>query len=218
MIETTTKHIITTGDVARMLCVTPRFAATLMDAGRIKAWRMGRDRRTSLAAVYEFAAGAGIPLDELLADRASSLDGLGLPKPRGLRSHHWTKVANDHLALHPFCAACGCQVRKLLNVHHIKPFHVYPELELDERNLITLCESATHNCHLIFGHLLNWRSWNAEVVFYANQYAMLVANRPMPDGPPPARSTPIVGGLVDGMFQQIGAHAALDADETRRAA
>ena len=36
------------------------------------------------------------------------------------------------------------------------------ELELDERNLITLCE-AGENHHFVVGHLGDWRSYNPEV-------------------------------------------------------
>jgi hypothetical protein len=47
---------------------------------------------------------------------------------------------------HPACEACGTTAE--LNVHHIKPFHIYPELELDHTNLITLCR--VH--HFTIGH------------------------------------------------------------------
>jgi hypothetical protein len=109
----------------------------------------------------------------------ANLDGHGLPKPRGLRSGKWPAVAKAHLANHPACEACGAT--KLLNVHHKLPFHEHPELELDWTNLITLCESPSHNCHLIFGHLLSWKSWNVDVV--ARREAVPPANRAWPTGP-----------------------------------
>ena len=34
----------------------------------------------------------------------------------------------------------GGLAKKKLNVHHVKPFHLYPQLELDENNLITVEE------------------------------------------------------------------------------
>lgn len=79
-----------------------------------------------------------------------------------LRSPHWAKVRVDHLDKEPCCAVCGSRV--LLNVHHIKPFHLFPELELEDSNLITLCEGKVVNCHLLFGHRMNWRKWNPDVV------------------------------------------------------
>jgi hypothetical protein len=47
------------------------------------------------------------------------------------------------------------------------PFHFViacgrPDLELDFRNLITLCEGA-ENHHLIVGHLDDWESYNRSV-------------------------------------------------------
>lgn len=65
------------------------------------------------------------------------------------RSSQWTKVRNAYLSKHRRCAACGRTDN--LNVHHIKPFHLYPELELDEKNFITLC--IDHHFHL--GHRCN---------------------------------------------------------------
>lgn len=48
--------------------------------------------------------------------------------------------------LHRRCEACG--TRREIEVHHIRPVHLFPELELDARNLLTLC--ATH--HRELGH------------------------------------------------------------------
>jgi hypothetical protein len=81
-----------------------------------------------------------------------------------LRSTHWPKVREDHLKIQPCCQLCGGT--KNLNVHHIHPFHIKPELELDPTNLITLCESSEHgvNCHLWFGHLGNFKNVNEDVV------------------------------------------------------
>ena len=58
----------------------------------------------------------------------------------GGRSPRWDKVRADFLKLHDHCEACGG--KRALNVHHKKPFHIYPELELEEANLITLCENG----------------------------------------------------------------------------
>jgi len=73
------------------------------------------------------------------------------------RSSKWSAVRRDFLKLHPACEACGSTDD--LNVHHIQPFNVAPELELDPTNLITLCRKH----HFEVGHLGNWKSANATV-------------------------------------------------------
>src|SRR4051812_45845105 len=73
------------------------------------------------------------------------------------RSSRWPHVRAEFLKKNPHCKACGGQ--KKLEVHHIRPFHEAPELELDEANLIPLCESWNHgiNCHLAIGHNGSYR-------------------------------------------------------------
>lgn len=79
------------------------------------------------------------------------------------RSRHWLKVAKAHLEKEPACRCCGRSKR--LQVHHILPFHLFPENELDPDNLITLCTDGPGglNCHLVFGHLGHWDRWNRDV-------------------------------------------------------
>ena len=74
------------------------------------------------------------------------------------RSPNWQTLRDTHLELNNICAWCGSN--RDLEVHHIKPFHLYPELELEPRNLVTLCESIGRNCHLERGHLGSWRKFN----------------------------------------------------------
>lgn len=81
-------------------------------------------------------------------------------KPRTLRSPKWAALAKRFVK-GKSCAACGRS--ECLVVHHIKPFHLHPELELEEGNLIVLCEGKIVNCHLAIGHLFNWRSYNVDV-------------------------------------------------------
>lgn len=91
------------------------------------------------------------------------------------RSPLWPGVESKHLRLQPTCAACGqgANTAVKLQVHHIFPFHYCvalgrPDLELDQRNLITLCETeAGHpapNHHLLVGHLDDFQSSNLDVV------------------------------------------------------
>jgi 5-methylcytosine-specific restriction endonuclease McrA len=58
--------------------------------------------------------------------------------------------------------ACGYKGKKL-QVHHVKPFHLHPHLELDPRNLITLCEARGRDHHLLLGHLGEWQSHNENI-------------------------------------------------------
>jgi hypothetical protein len=66
----------------------------------------------------------------------------------------------------------------LLNAHHIRPFHLFPSLELHPGNLIILCEGAGVNCHFAFGHLLDWQSYNPAVVEDAAMFLESVRQRP----------------------------------------
>ena len=78
------------------------------------------------------------------------------------RSPEWARVAREHLLREPACVACGYKGKKL-QVHHIKPFHLHPHLELDPQNLITLCEARGRDHHLLLGHLDAWDSFNEHV-------------------------------------------------------
>jgi 5-methylcytosine-specific restriction endonuclease McrA len=73
------------------------------------------------------------------------------------RSSEWKKVRAEHLKTEPYCVIC--HEWKGVEVHHALPVHLYPERELDSENLITLCE---HH-HFEFGHLRDWRAYNATV-------------------------------------------------------
>ncbi len=80
------------------------------------------------------------------------------------RSPEWGRVRREHLEAHPTCAVCGSGSD--IEVHHIKPFHLFPELELDPGNLVTLCESKNYgfNDHLVVGHGGNYRFYNPWVM------------------------------------------------------
>ena len=84
------------------------------------------------------------------------------------RSSKWPAVRKLHLGRCPSCAACGS--RENAEVHHVVPFHVAPELELADSNLITLCEGGPINCHFLFGHLRNWKAWNTRVEQEASRW------------------------------------------------
>lgn len=95
------------------------------------------------------------------------------------RSGHWPHVRGEHLLLHPCCEVCGGT--KKLQVHHKKPFHLQPELELDPDNLITLCEEERDgvNCHLFIGHLGNFKAFNPAVAEDAAAWQQKLKTRPL---------------------------------------
>jgi hypothetical protein len=91
------------------------------------------------------------------------------------RSSSWPKVRAKFLKSNPSCAVCGST--KKLEVHHITPFHIDPSLELEESNLITLCESKKAvNCHLFFGHLCDYKSYNKSVKDDAFEWHLKLQN------------------------------------------
>ena len=103
-----------------------------------------------------------------------------------LRSPHWPSVEHfvRHI-LHPICQICG---NAQVQVHHIHPFEDCrdagrPELELCLENLCSLSETEATgttaarpvpNCHLIVGHLGNFKSYNPQLA------SMLVAWKGLP--------------------------------------
>jgi len=87
------------------------------------------------------------------------------------RSSKWTEIRQDHLILNNVCACCGCTSH--LEVHHITPFYVDKSLELDKNNLITLCDNAStgNNCHLLVGHLGDWKRYNKNILQNISQFS-----------------------------------------------
>lgn len=95
------------------------------------------------------------------------------------RSSHWPTVRKQHLAMYPVCALCGGEEK--VEVHHVRPFHLHPELELEPTNLISLCEANKGgvNCHLAFGHLGNFKSFNPTVREDVKAWHTKIVNRPL---------------------------------------
>lgn len=85
------------------------------------------------------------------------------------RSSHWPAVEKAFRKLHPQCVACVVRSVAHVQIHHRFPFHYCvalgrPDLELDMRNLITLCEHAGGpEHHLLLGHLADFQSSDLEV-------------------------------------------------------
>ena len=89
------------------------------------------------------------------------------------RSPKWKKVRQEFLKSNGVCAGCGTKDK--LEVHHIEPVHMNPDRELDITNLITLCDKY---CHFAIGHLLDYKSWNKNVIQDSAVYFNKVKNRP----------------------------------------
>jgi 5-methylcytosine-specific restriction endonuclease McrA len=89
------------------------------------------------------------------------------------RNDDWPKLRRRFKKRHPECAVCGGKSKGNNVVHHIKPYHWYPELEMEESNLITLCKSH----HLTFAHLMDYKSWNPSVRDDAAIWLQKIKNR-----------------------------------------
>lgn len=72
-------------------------------------------------------------------------------KPRSPRWSSWLK----RFLVGKTCVVCGADDD--LTGHHVIPFHEDPSLELDESNVEPVCRDV---CHLLIGHLKDWRLTN----------------------------------------------------------
>jgi len=100
----------------------------------------------------------------------------GKHPPEAARSGKWRAVRAAYLKKHPRCFVC--LTKKRVEIHHRRPFHTHPELELDPNNLITLCEGKDGGHHLLFGHLLNFKSVNVNVAEDAKAWRLKILTRP----------------------------------------
>ena len=71
--------------------------------------------------------------------------------------YQWRKARALHMQTDKLCNACGTD--KELEVHHVEPWHLFPDKRYDQANLITLCRC----CHLRYGHGLNFKNWNPKI-------------------------------------------------------
>jgi hypothetical protein len=112
--------------------------------------------------------------DELFEELVRMLGVLSDPDSFGgePRSSCWARTRSAHLKNFPSCAACGS--KKDLVVHHIEPFSLNPSRECDLSNTITFCPF----CHLLFGHLKSFLSYNPSVVEDASWFLDKVKERP----------------------------------------
>lgn len=66
------------------------------------------------------------------------------------RSSKWAKFLLNLLNKNPKCWGCN---KKSQTGHHDKPFHEFPELELEESNIDIVCVP----CHFVLCHAGNWK-------------------------------------------------------------
>lgn len=124
-------------------------------------WRLRTTRRTRQAGRVHHP-GRG-PIAKARSRLRKPDHGARIAKKHGkARSSEWGRVEKEHLLREPACLACGHKGHGL-QVHHIKPFHLHPQLELDPNNLMTLCEIKGRDHHLLLGHLDEWESYNENV-------------------------------------------------------
>ena len=96
----------------------------------------------------------------------------GKAEPGDKRNTSWRKIRLAHLEKNPRCFICDSS--KSVEVHHIIPYNLAPDLELDSNNLMSLCESKKYgiNCHLLVGHLGNYRRINPSVIVDATTWKL----------------------------------------------
>lgn len=77
------------------------------------------------------------------------------------RSTHWPTLERAFIRENGTCAGCGTTLH--LQVHHVRPFHLFRADELHWGNLIALC-MGERRCHFRLGHkALSWKTWNPHV-------------------------------------------------------
>ena len=93
------------------------------------------------------------------------------------RSPKWKSFKKDFEILKPKkCAVCG---NKKSQLHHLKVFHLFPELELSVKNVEWFCQGiGTGNHHLWVAHLGSFRSWNESALEDAKYMNTKIKNRP----------------------------------------
>ena len=87
------------------------------------------------------------------------------------RSPCWLQVRAEHLKQNPICVCCGTDDD--LEVHHLKPFWLYHDLECDPCNLRTVCRDH----HFLVGHGMDWKAWNPAFDSDARYIREMIAKR-----------------------------------------
>ena len=112
-------------------------------------------------------------LDRLACLLGLKPDPLRFEPALGLRrSGKWPAVRAAHLKREPCCQLCGTTDN--VEVHHIQPVHLFPELELGESNMLSLCRPH----HFLFGHYLLWSSYNPQCREDCADWRLKIRHRP----------------------------------------
>lgn len=102
------------------------------------------------------------------------------------RSPKWPSLVKKIIKKSPYCAFCGetSKTTELVG-HHILPYHKFPELELEESNVLVVGETCnTGNHHLLLCHFGDFRKWNPDArelarIFLLNKQAGLECYSPI---------------------------------------
>ena len=91
-----------------------------------------------------------------------------------VRSSGWPAFRRIYIEFN--CKCCGKKGSFLnrLELHHILPFHLYPHLEREPTNVITLCR----RCHLLLAHLDSFKSHNIDIKKDAENLLKRIEARP----------------------------------------
>lgn len=84
---------------------------------------------------------------------------LGALGPQAM--YQCSKAKKAYLQDNMQCVLCGAEAN--LEVHHIVPVHLAPELACDPNNFITLCDYGNKGCHYKFGHLCCFTKFNPKI-------------------------------------------------------
>ena len=100
-------------------------------------------------------------MPERLIPALQALTPSGPPASVPPRAPEWDDVEKEFLRENPACAACGGTYN--VRAHHILPYHLCPEKELDPENLLPLCEASVRMCHYRIGHGFDWAAYYPDV-------------------------------------------------------
>ena len=101
---------------------------------------------------------------------------IGGPKPICDRNPQWAE-RSAAFKVGKVCRAC--RRHEWLEVHHICPVHLFPEKEMVEQLWVVLCNPGSMGgCHLLFGHLQSWSSYNMQVEYDVSRWAERIGSRP----------------------------------------
>lgn len=92
------------------------------------------------------------------------------------RNPGWESFRREIIKGQPACEASG--VAWELEVHHLLPVHLRPDLEMVRDN----CMVLTRTLHFWLGHYGNWASYNPRARKEAATFLKRVLHRPKPKG------------------------------------